>query len=60
MSFAKNTIILYIGVSALETFSYLYYGNNLTEAQSEFEYALLLGVFTLGTLILATMNKVWK
>ena len=58
--FAKNTILLYIGVTALETLSYFYYGNNLTESQNEFEYALLLGGFTFGTLILAAMNKAWQ
>jgi hypothetical protein len=49
-----------MGISALELLSYLYYGTSLTDAESEFEYALLLGIFTVGTLILGIINKGWK
>ena len=56
-TYAKNTILLYMGISGLETLSYLYYGTSLTETQSEFEYALLLGSFTAGTLILGICKK---
>ena len=56
-TYAKNTILLYMGISGLEALSYLYYGTSLTESQSEFEYALLLGSFTAGTLILGICKK---
>jgi hypothetical protein len=59
-TYARNTILLYMGISALELLSYLYYGTSLTEEQNSFEYALLLGSFTFGTLIFGIMRKSCK
>ena len=58
--YALGSILLYIGLSFVETINYLLYSYHQTEMQKNVEVSFLIGGFLVGNIILGIYNKAWK